>query len=238
MILKINPSNSLAIYEQVMRQLKFAVASGKLRKGELVPSVRELAKQLAINPNTVVRAYEALELRDGDKGRYLGKGVLRAVENINGPIAEAIEGLDARDQLGVDQAIGHQQVLPVGGDLDDADRLRRPDSDPRHQVEHVVLVLHEPPDRVEVLLVLESAVEQRAPQLVRAIGPEMAARVQLAEHGPCAQGFHHSSRPRGARLHDATPRIGSLLDDQERTGKPDESAVGWNADRRNDFYPF
>ena len=48
---------------------------------------------------------EALELRDADAGRYLGKGVLRAVENINGPIAEAIEGLDARDQLGVDQTM-------------------------------------------------------------------------------------------------------------------------------------
>jgi enolase len=48
---------------------------------------------------------EALELRDGDPSRFLGKGVLRAVENINGPIAEAVEGLDARDQLGVDQAM-------------------------------------------------------------------------------------------------------------------------------------
>jgi enolase len=48
---------------------------------------------------------EALELRDGDSARYLGKGVLRAVDNINGPLAEAVEGLDARDQLGVDQAL-------------------------------------------------------------------------------------------------------------------------------------
>ena len=48
---------------------------------------------------------EALELRDGDAGRFLGKGVLRAVENVNGPIAEAIEGLDARDQLGIDQTM-------------------------------------------------------------------------------------------------------------------------------------
>ncbi len=48
---------------------------------------------------------EALELRDGDAERFLGKGVLRAVENINGPIAEAVEGLDARDQLGVDQTM-------------------------------------------------------------------------------------------------------------------------------------
>jgi len=48
---------------------------------------------------------EALELRDGDADRFLGKGVLRAVENINGPIAEAVEGLDSRDQLGVDQTM-------------------------------------------------------------------------------------------------------------------------------------
>ncbi|MCP4895616.1 MAG: phosphopyruvate hydratase [bacterium] len=48
---------------------------------------------------------EALELRDGNPERFLGKGVLRAVENLNGPLADAIEGLDARDQLGVDQAM-------------------------------------------------------------------------------------------------------------------------------------
>ena len=48
---------------------------------------------------------EALELRDGDAGRYLGKGVLRAVEHVNGQLAEVVEGLDARDQLGIDQAM-------------------------------------------------------------------------------------------------------------------------------------
>jgi enolase len=48
---------------------------------------------------------EAIELRDGDAERYFGKGVLGAVDNINGPLAEAVEGLDARDQLGVDQAL-------------------------------------------------------------------------------------------------------------------------------------
>lgn len=64
MILEIDTSNGLAIYEQVVRQLKFAVASGKLRRGELVPSVRELSKQLAINPNTVSRAYRQLQDED------------------------------------------------------------------------------------------------------------------------------------------------------------------------------
>lgn len=61
MILKIDTSNGIAIYEQIVRQLKFAVASGKIRRGELIPSVRELSKQLAINPNTVARAYRQLQ---------------------------------------------------------------------------------------------------------------------------------------------------------------------------------
>jgi len=49
--------------------------------------------------------YEALELRDGDTKRYLGKGVLRAVENVNGPIAEELVGRDALDQAGIDRAL-------------------------------------------------------------------------------------------------------------------------------------
>ncbi|MEZ9138911.1 MULTISPECIES: phosphopyruvate hydratase [unclassified Shewanella] len=46
---------------------------------------------------------EALELRDGDKARYLGKGVLKAVEAVNGPIAEALKGKDALAQAELDQ---------------------------------------------------------------------------------------------------------------------------------------
>lgn len=61
MFFDINPSNGLAIYDQVIRQVKFAVADGALEAGEFVPSVRELAKQLAINPNTVARAYRELQ---------------------------------------------------------------------------------------------------------------------------------------------------------------------------------
>ena len=48
-------------------------------------------------------AHEALELRDGDKARYLGKGVEKAVANVNGPIQEALAGLDARNQAELDQ---------------------------------------------------------------------------------------------------------------------------------------
>ena len=49
--------------------------------------------------------HEALELRDGNKNRYLGKGVLKAVTNVNTTIAKALIGFDAMDQVGVDQAM-------------------------------------------------------------------------------------------------------------------------------------
>ena len=47
--------------------------------------------------------HEAVELRDGDKKRYLGKGVLKAVEHVNGKIAKALTGMDATNQCGLDQ---------------------------------------------------------------------------------------------------------------------------------------
>jgi len=49
--------------------------------------------------------HEALEMRDGDKSRYLGKGVLQAVENVNGEIADALLGWDAIEQKAIDQAL-------------------------------------------------------------------------------------------------------------------------------------
>ena len=49
--------------------------------------------------------HEAIELRDGDASRYLGKGVSQAVENVNTKIAETLVGLDATDQAGIDQAM-------------------------------------------------------------------------------------------------------------------------------------
>ena len=61
MFLNINPSNGIAIYDQIVRQVKFAVAQGAVKPGNLVPSVREMARELAINPNTVARAYQQLQ---------------------------------------------------------------------------------------------------------------------------------------------------------------------------------
>jgi enolase len=49
--------------------------------------------------------HEAVELRDGESGRYLGKGVRRAVQNVTGEIAQALHGHDAYDQVGIDRAM-------------------------------------------------------------------------------------------------------------------------------------
>ena len=57
----IQTSNGLAIYDQIVRHIKFAVANETLLPGDLIPSVRELARDLAVNPNTVARAYRELE---------------------------------------------------------------------------------------------------------------------------------------------------------------------------------
>ena len=61
MFFTIDAHNGLAVYDQIVRQVKFAVADGAVVAGELVPSVRELARELAINPNTVARAYRQLQ---------------------------------------------------------------------------------------------------------------------------------------------------------------------------------
>ncbi len=62
-------------------------------------------------------AYEAVELRDGDKSRYLGKGVLKAVENVNEIIAPEIIGFDALDQVGIDNIMIELDGTPNKGKL-------------------------------------------------------------------------------------------------------------------------
>lgn len=61
MLISVDPQNGLAIYDQIVRQIKFAIASEAVLPGELAPSVRELARQIAVNPNTVARAYRELQ---------------------------------------------------------------------------------------------------------------------------------------------------------------------------------
>src|SRR6266851_8191620 len=57
--------------------------------------------------------HEALELRDGDAARYLGKGVLKAVANVNGEIAKAVAGMDAAEQAAVDKRMMELDGTPT-----------------------------------------------------------------------------------------------------------------------------
>ncbi len=61
--------------------------------------------------------YEAVELRDGDKGRYLGKGVLQAVKNVNEVIAPELVGMDALDQVAIDNMMIRLDGTPNKGKL-------------------------------------------------------------------------------------------------------------------------
>ena len=61
--------------------------------------------------------YEAVELRDGDKSRYSGKGVQKAVDNVNNIIAEAILGYDVREQMAIDKLMIELDGTPNKGKL-------------------------------------------------------------------------------------------------------------------------
>ena len=74
MFFAIDTANGVAVYEQIVRQVKFAVAREAVKPGELVPSVRELARELAVNPNTVARAYRQLQT-DGVLASVRGTGL-------------------------------------------------------------------------------------------------------------------------------------------------------------------
>ena len=83
----VRPDSGEPIYVQLVRQIKHAVATGALAHGDQLPSVRQLAGELVVNPNTIVRAYRELEhagLLEGVPGRgwYVtyGKSKLRDEE--------------------------------------------------------------------------------------------------------------------------------------------------------------
>ena len=85
----IDPHSGIPIYVQLKEQIKKAVAAGLLTEGEQMPSVRELALKLTINPNTVAKVYQELE-REGvlQTARGLGSFVAKRRE-IFGPQQEA-----------------------------------------------------------------------------------------------------------------------------------------------------
>lgn len=103
MLLHVDVRNGLAVYDQIVRQVKFAVADGALATGDMVPSVRELARELAINPNTVARAYRQLQ-DDGVLETVRGTGLSITTAARRQCMAERIRLIRARLQLVLDEA--------------------------------------------------------------------------------------------------------------------------------------
>ncbi len=75
--LQIDNRSGVPVYRQMMDQFKYYVAGGTLRPGDQIPSIRELAATLAVNPTTVVKAYTELE-REGVIEKRHGKGAFIA----------------------------------------------------------------------------------------------------------------------------------------------------------------
>lgn len=61
MLLRIDSTNGVPLYLQIAKEVKHSIAIGSMRPGEQLPSVREIALQITVNPNTVAKAYRELE---------------------------------------------------------------------------------------------------------------------------------------------------------------------------------
>ncbi len=101
---KIDPDNGAPIFEQLIRQIKFAIAEGVLVPGELIPSTRELSRQLAINPNTVQRAFSQLQA-DEIIEAHRGRGVAVCVGARRQCIAERQSLVAERFSAAIDEAL-------------------------------------------------------------------------------------------------------------------------------------
>jgi GntR family transcriptional regulator len=103
MILHVNPSSGLPLYLQIEAQVKQAVAAAALKADDALPSVRKLAADLRINPNTVARAYQDLE-RDG---------IIRTVPGGGCYVADGMPGLLKTEKIR--RLRPHAQQIAVEG---------------------------------------------------------------------------------------------------------------------------
>ncbi len=101
MIFRLNPSSGVPLYLQLMEQIRHGIETGALKAGDQLPTIRKLAEDLVMNPNTVVRAYRELEheriieLRHGS-GAYVSESVggrARVTRKAQNIVQAAIERL-------------------------------------------------------------------------------------------------------------------------------------------------
>ena len=103
MLFTINPNDGLPIYRQLARQVRHMVAAEKLKKGDKLPSHRDLAKDLVINHLTVKKAYESLEA-EGLIETLRGRGTYIAGSRTSGLQKEGLRDLSQHVRALIDEA--------------------------------------------------------------------------------------------------------------------------------------
>jgi GntR family transcriptional regulator len=88
--IRIEPSSSVPIYRQIADQIRYQIAAGILKEGDKVPSVRELAAQLAVNQNTILKVYNEL-CRENVLKIVRGEGTYVSSSEQNIPMSERKE---------------------------------------------------------------------------------------------------------------------------------------------------
>ncbi len=120
MEITVNVEEATPVYEQIIAQVCEAASTGKLAIGSMLPSVRQLAADLEINPNTVAKAYQILERNGviqtaGRKGTFLSKN---ALENIDRTAeAKISQGLRSLIEEARDTGISKTKLTQIFSDL-------------------------------------------------------------------------------------------------------------------------
>ena len=89
----IDPASGVPFYRQIIDQIKYAISRGDLKPGDQLPTVRQIAVDLAINPNTVSKAYSQLEIL-GILETQQGSGTYISAQKVEVPELERQEKLD------------------------------------------------------------------------------------------------------------------------------------------------
>ena len=105
MRLRLNPASGVPLYVQLVEQVKHAIETGAMRTGEQLPSVRQMAEELLINPNTVARAYRELEyegvieLKHGS-GAFIRESIVpraKLMQKAHAVVKSALDQLESLD---------------------------------------------------------------------------------------------------------------------------------------------
>jgi GntR family transcriptional regulator len=104
----LDPADGTPIYRQIIRQIEYAVLSGRMRPGDRLPTIRSLAVALKINPNTIARAYGELEIR-GVLVTQVGSGTF-----ISDKKPETDDGRKQKINKIVDRFMAEMKALGVG----------------------------------------------------------------------------------------------------------------------------